>query len=466
MFDNGTAFTSTTGAYTDKFEKFEDIDKTSIAGFHALLEENYTHRSQEVKLTSPGGETIDWMAGYYYQNTKDWQTAKVSISAQGIMAATMGTRFEEEGTWHSVFSAITWNITDAVSIDLGARYTDVEKSGIRLNQAGVAPTNDLAQGHFTLSNRDDSCIGIDGIINNNCAFAVFEDTNLSYSAGINWQVPTTDVMLYAKYVTGFKAGGHPNAGVDLSSGARERFEFQSENAKGVEIGAKSTWLDGALEVNLNIFRTAISDLQVATLDPIATAANPGTPINLINNAGKAITQGVEADGRWAITENLTMNYSAVYLDAQYDRFPGALCNQFETAAGHCDPVLNTRNRSGFKLEYVADFESNIGAAYRMPIADGMDLTLSGSLYYNSGYNASTLYIETYRQDSYGRLDLRATLESRDGTWSASAFGKNVTDEIVLTKLNTSARNGPSAFELITQRAADYGLQFRYNFGTF
>jgi iron complex outermembrane receptor protein len=483
-FDNGVELTNLSGVYTDNFVRFEDIDKTSFAGFQVKLEEVYVNRSNEIRFTSPGGETIDWMVGHYWLDSTDKQFTKLKVSTNAPFQFNMnaavgnsrfsGNRFEEENTTWSVFGAATWNVTDDVSFDFGARYTDVEKSGYRVEQnSKFDPMNmistiipvpaDPAAGIPDLVN-DAECLGTE-TVTTSCAFAVFEDTDVSYNVGINYQVPTLDAMVYAKHTTGYKAGGHPNAGVDLDDGLLSSFQFQAETANAFEIGTKSTWLDGTLEVNLALWHNTISGLQQSVLDPLKTAANAGNPINVISNVGGAVSKGVELNGRWATTDTLTMTYFIQYIDAAYTDYPGAQCNQYELLTELCD-VNGVRDRDGLNLEYTADVEATVGANWLTPsVADGMDLTLGGNLYYNSGYNASTLFIPDLQQGEYIRLDLRATLASQNDTWSFSAFGNNVTDKIVKTKVNPSARNGPNdAWEVVSQRGAEYGVQFRYNFG--
>ena len=487
-FDNGVELTNLYGAYTDNFLRFEDIDKTSIAGFSVRLEEVYVNRSNEFRLTSPGGETLDWMVGHYWLDSKDkqWNRLAISVAAPfqtfnmntpgNPQSRYSGNRFEEENSTHSLFGALTWNATDDISFDLGIRYSDIEKSGYRVEQnsifdpmtmtSNILPIDpDPAAGDpYAQFVNDGVCIGVE-TITESCAFAVFEDTNVSYNVGINYQVPTLDTMLYAKHSTGYTAGGHPNAGVDLADGLLSSFQYQGEDANAFEIGAKSTWLDGTLEVNLALFHNSISNLQQSVLDPLKTAVNNGNPVNVISNVGGATSKGVELNGRWAATDNLTTTYSVSYTDARYTDYPGAQCNQYELLTEHCD-VSGVRDRSGLNLEYTPDVEAAFGAAWLTPsVADGMDLTMSGNLYYNSGYNASTLFIPDLQQGEYIRLDLRATLASQNDTWSISAFGNNITDKIIKTKVNPAARNGPTdAWEVVSQRGAEYGVQFRYNFG--
>ena len=68
-------------------------------------------------------------------------------------------------------------------------------------------------------------------------------------------------MLYASYTRGFKAGGFDTRANNVNS-----FEFEEEEASSFEIGAKSSLLDGDLDVNIALFLTDYDDLQFSQFD--------------------------------------------------------------------------------------------------------------------------------------------------------------------------------------------------------
>ena len=72
-----------------------------------------------------------------------------------------------------------------------------------------------------------------------------------------------------------------------------------------------TLADGAAELNLAYYYTEYKDLQVSQFDG-ALGFN-------VTNAGEATVQGIEADGRWAVSDNVILTGSAAYLDVNYDK---------------------------------------------------------------------------------------------------------------------------------------------------
>ena len=105
------------------------------------------------------------------------------------------------------------------------------------------------------------------------------------------------------------------------------FEFDDEEVNSVELGAKMSLLDGAATLNLAVFHTEMSDLQVSTF------VDSGF---IVGNAAESTSTGFEAEGRWIATSYLDFGLSLGYLDSSYDDFPGAPCTNAQLSSA--DPV--------------------------------------------------------------------------------------------------------------------------------
>ena len=90
------------------------------------------------------------------------------------------------------------------------------------------------------------------------------------------------------------------------------FEYKPEKALASGGGHKMSLLNGTAELNVTVFRTKFDDLQVSIFD--------GTLGFNVGNAASAITQGVELDGRWALTDDWSLNGSAGLPELQFRRF--------------------------------------------------------------------------------------------------------------------------------------------------
>ena len=72
-------------------------------------------------------------------------------------------------------------------------------------------------------------------------------------------------------------------------------------------------------MNLAVFYSEYDDLQVSAFD-----GNAGF---VVGNAAESQVSGFEVDGSVALTDELTLAASLAYLDADYDSFEDAACNE-------------------------------------------------------------------------------------------------------------------------------------------
>jgi outer membrane receptor protein involved in Fe transport len=137
---------------------------------------------------------------------------------------------------------------------------------------------------------------------------------------------TERVMLYARFDHGFKAGGFN--GVDLTGNAAA-LPFAEETVDAFEVGVKSALLDNRATLNADVFRSSYDDLQLAGIVP----SSAGTYVNRVQNAGGAISQGIEVDGSLRITPRLLTTLSGTYLDSYYTRYTNATPTALQTLQG-------------------------------------------------------------------------------------------------------------------------------------
>ena len=81
--------------------------------------------------------------------------------------------------------------------------------------------------------------------------------------GIDWQY-TDDILFYGFLSRGYKPGG-ANPAIPEQFQSDSAFDFDEENIDAIEIGMKSTLLDGAMVLNANMFFYDYEGLQVARI---------------------------------------------------------------------------------------------------------------------------------------------------------------------------------------------------------
>src|SRR5690606_30759964 len=133
---------------------------------------------------------------------------------------------------------------------------------------------------------------------------------------------TDEIMGYFSYAEGFKSGGwttrlsQPHLQIEpLPPGT---FLFQNnigldmdeEKATSYELGLKTQLFDRTLQLNLAGFFTDYEGIQITKQD----GASP-----VFDNAGDGEILGFEAEALWPPTDNLSIDGSLGWLDAEYTR---------------------------------------------------------------------------------------------------------------------------------------------------
>jgi len=399
-----------------------DLDGVAVAGFgapglsaDAMSYEEYEQTSAELRLTSPGGETVDYVVGIYYQDsdlTSDqpniYQLPDFAWGGPVTLLERGNNIFEQDATLWSGFVSLTWNMTDDFRLIGGGRYSDDDKDWSRFSICQHS-----FDGGASWAPAEFNAIA--------CAQASNQKGNVSSDnfmpeivAQYDWG---DDTMVYAKYSESAKSGGAAT-GTSIGDG---NLIYDDEKAKGFEVGMKTSFADGMAELNVVAFYTEFDDLQVK-----ASFVEDFQVFTEIGNAGEATTQGLEIDGRWAATDWLTMGGAVAYLDAEYDDFKGAACD----ASGTLPEMPNGAgcDASGQDLPFSPEWTGSVFADVVFPITSGLNLVGNVTASYSDDYLTDGTLDPRQMQDSYTKYDASLGLEASSGQWNVSVIGKNLSDE--------------------------------------
>jgi len=384
-FDEGESF----NAYLDVNYRFNnDIEFTSLTGFidydrayqqdnrnsPFLTSQNYRSEdldswSQEFRLSSPVGGAIEWMLGFYYQK-EDLDIQSDSFRAN-IRRSRRYNNAWQDAEYNSVFGAVTFNfMDDKASIDLGARYIEVEKTAFLQGFGAtwifdIDPTPGTVAGGCDEDTQecfddDDQVIDLGGGLWTHefgsrripdvwdlAAPVGMTALDPSVRSGVrpglqphkgtrtdddfNPQVvfryrPNEDWSMYAKWAQAFKAGGY-ETGVSSLIDFDTAFSFKPEFSENWEVGAKGSFWGGRAQANVSIFLMEVVDLQIeTTVLPEPGEIDAPTPTV---NAGLQRVKGVEFDVTAAVTERLTLSLAGALLDGEMVDFQGAGCTPSE-----------------------------------------------------------------------------------------------------------------------------------------
>ena len=414
-----------------------DLDSVAFAGFgvpglsiDAASYEEYEQTSFELRLTSPGGETLDYVVGAYYQDStlKAEQPAATIVppaaTGQPIDLLERGNNlFDQDATLWSAFASLTWNLTERMRLIGGVRYSDDDKdwdrSGFCENSFdGGASWN---EGFLGLG----ACTNVASAGGNVSSDEWMPELVAQYDLG-------DDTMVYAKYSESSKSGG----AATVTIVDPETIVFDSETAKGYEVGFKTRFADGMAEFNAVAFYTEFDDLQVKT----GTVLD-GRIRNVVSNAGEATTQGLELDGRWAVADWLTLGGALAYLDAEYDDYKGAVCNTSDTLPPSPDGV--GCDASGEDLPFSPEWTGAAYADVSLPITSGLNLIGNVTMSYSDDYFSDGTLEPELEQDSYTKYDASLGLEASSGQWNVSVIGKNLSDE----EINMSGQSLGAGYDI-------------------
>ena len=127
--DNGIAIEGILGYVDYERDTFESSDESPYLMEAAFRTELFNMTSGEIRVTSPTGSQIEWAAGAYYQSEKlDMDPV---FTLRGNIRRPLRTHDPfNNSNWKSAFATVTFNFfDDRASLDIGGRYTDVDKTG-------------------------------------------------------------------------------------------------------------------------------------------------------------------------------------------------------------------------------------------------------------------------------------------------------------------------------------------------
>ena len=421
-------------AYTG-YEYKNNIPASWVANLDTAAkryDEEHSQFSQELRLESSAGDSFDYILGLFYQTEEidhlqyfDFDTTQAIADGFPLPPFVGRQTFdlEQDTDSFAAFGQLTWHLTDRLRATAGVRYTSDEKDLDYSQQT----TGALPFPSYTVTDsRDDS--------------DVTPSFNLQYDL---WD----DGMVYASYSEGFKSGGF-----DFESGA----QFEEETVEAWEAGIKSRLAGGSIELNAAVFRSEFSDLQVAAWNGTAFVTS---------NAAEAITQGVEIDGRWQISEHWLLSGAIGFLDAEYDSFPAAVCtagqqNQWAADTG-LPPGTCTQDLSGEDLQFSPEWAGSFSLEYRRELGGDLHFTGILSADFTDDYYSALDLEPLSLQDAYTKLNARLQLASHAG-WSVALVGKNLTDEETSTWVNDVPFFRGAMFAT-TDPSRSIGIQARYEF---
>ncbi|MDE2561134.1 MAG: TonB-dependent receptor [Sphingomonadales bacterium] len=425
--------TSITGYSHYSYDKRLDSDFGPAPLFGSGFGEYFNQLSQELRLTSPTGGFLDYIVGIY-GHINDYDLTQDTVLKFGPFNGTSVRAFTQEDKTVSAYASATAHLTERLRLIGSLRYTWEGKTGgeIRAN-SGIVPPTYL---NTPLSGR-------------------ISETKWDPSATIQYDV-TPDIMIYATYGQGSKAGGFVGG---IATNTMADFVLAPEKSETWEGGIKLAALDRRLRMNIALYRSTFSNLQVSSfqvpVDPVT-----GLPLGpggfVYGNAGKARSQGVEADASIKLMDGIDLNAAVAYLDGKYLDFKGAVCPYNLTSC-----TSATFNGAGLPLTRSPKWSGNVGFSADLPLTNSLDFIASGSMTFRSFAYLEETYNPVMAQKAYQKFDLRAGIRTSDKRWELAVVGKNLTNKLTASQaFATPVTGGVSEF---IQEPRTIAVQFKFNY---
>ncbi|MEM9359610.1 MAG: TonB-dependent receptor [Pseudomonadota bacterium] len=410
--------------------------------------------NQEVRLVSTHGGPFNWIAGAFYNSLQT-----TGFSAEFTPGYPQFAGFDRPDNLEyfsqsfvdleetAFFGEIGYDITDRLTVTVGARYYDYELETFSdvdfplFDPAFQART----VGEIESGLKSDFAAGINGVEKTGQS-----DSGTLFKFNVSYDV-NEDVLVYGTISEGYRIGDSnglgpcpdfdpnatqgscalapgqqfgPNPGDIAVFDERQFFPDQTTN---YELGFKSTLADGALTLNGAAYFIEWTDPQVSS-----ATVNASIPITI--NAEGAESVGFEASADWRVNDQFSVRGSFSHTQTELtadvpslirtitppgfgtafedglsgDRLPGSPENQFSAFA--------TYNYGDF---YNGDVSFNLGYAWQ-----GDVLTRTGGR-----GNGVTL-------DSFGIANASAVYEA--DTYTATFFINNLFDEYAETGIRGTA----------------------------
>ena len=259
--------------------------------------------------------------------------------------------------------------------------------------------------------------------------------------GLNYQADVNR-LYYVTLSKGYKPGG-VNSDYRLTAEARE---YQTENLWNLDVGVNSSHFNNTVKSRLNLFYGKRKDQQVKSSITHIRDDNSVEFIDYLANAAEGTYYGLESQIDYFPQDALHLYASLGLLKAKFDEYE--------------DPNPSAIDMTGRTPANSPEYQYNIGFDYFFLEAWTFKANVEGkgSYYFSNRHNE--------KADAYALLN--SSLEYTNGSFTASVWVRNITDEEYYVRGFGSFGNNPSKFyetELYTQLGVPrtFGLTVAYDF---
>jgi iron complex outermembrane receptor protein len=466
------------GAANDFQGIYGPYTPTACDGYQ-YQERNQQDSSVEIRFTSPQEHSTRWIAGLYA--TEIDREVVVAYGADQGLGFLRQPYIDPTGPnptdllfWDkfdtsviAAFGELAFDVGDSMELSLALRWDQEERkvrnqvpnvnsSGLNINAIG--PINPA-------------------FIANPTGIPSRSETFDQLQPKVSWRWAASDaVNVYASWGVGFRSGGFNSVGSEdllnlwfnsgfggagevVQAGLTINDEYDKEVSSSFELGIKTELLDRRLRLNAAVFSTEVDDNQFFEF-----FAGPFGLLRVVTTIDETTIQGFEADFNWLVSDNFSLFGGVGFLDSEIKK------------------NINRPLSEGNDVPQAPEETYNLGAQLEIPMGNSMnfyarvDYQHVGKMWFHTLQGESTPTIwqafpnldflgdrsqdfSNTQRDAYDTVNLRIGLEGE--RWTATIWGRNITDEDYLEEVIPAAEFGGSFIHPAT--TATYGADISFRF---
>lgn len=449
--------TSITSLERYKASSNNEFDGTPLRISDVLARGHINTFSQELRASGTSGG-LTYVLGANYERDKtldlqDFQFGDATASTVGPEEISQTGNFSRQNvTTKAVFGNVEYEIVPNLTIQGGARYTEVKRSFSGCGGDVNIPGNTFLAFNFLQSIlRTDG--GFEPIGPNSCytfrpGFIPYNlepvrgqlnENNVSWRGGVSYKTPNRG-LVYATISKGYKAGSFPTL---PGTQDIQYLPVRQESILAYEVGFKQPVLDNKVQLIGAAFYYDYKGKQLrGRLIDIVFG-----PLDTLVQIPKSRVWGLEGQIIAQPVKGLNFSIAGTYVNTKVKEFTGF------NAGGNLQNYAGSRFPYAPKLQIVADTQ------YDFDLSSNFGGFVGASLNHNGSTNASVGYPGDYTIPAYTLLDLRAGVKAPDDSWNLQVWGRNVTDKYYWS--NVVLFN--DTLVKYAARPATYGVTFGYKF---
>ena len=390
---------------------YEDTDGTASELLEIPYYDKANQFAQDLRLTSDTGGPFDFILGAYFNREKVFNRTTFEIGkdidltgdeavtaddcAEGLsnedgsddgIACLFRNSFTQVKKSYALYTDVKYEVSDAITLRGGLRYThdtgrqtDFQADALGVDESLIATLIPLS--HLR-----------------------YKTDNLSGKLGIDYNLPDGN-MLYASVSRGFRA---PSFNAQAFFDPSELSVAKAEKVTSYEAGAKLQFAGRSVTLNMAGFYYDYRNQQFINVDP-------DTAAQTLLNIPKSRIFGGEAELSVRASDMISFHSGLGLLSSKI----------IEGSVSGVD-VKGNRLSNAPKLTF------NFGADLTLMDNDTGKFSFHPEVAYQSAQYFEVLNISRLRQSGYAILGAHLDFETADGRWTASIWGKNLTDKFYFT----------------------------------